>query len=229
MPDSTLPAPDMPEAQPPAAYPPPAADATPEQQREYQRKLWNHFLLDETWRRTRFNPAANQLLTETVRGLPPGRALDVTMGEGRNALHLAELGWQVTGVDIADEALRYARQRAQELGVTLTTIAHDAASFDWGLGCWNLLVLCYADEQAHASRTFEALQPGGLVVFENFHFDVNTARGNPCGQEIGFRTNELPDLYSAAGFRILRYEEPVAQADFSRETQRLVRLVAQKR
>ncbi|PJJ60603.1 class I SAM-dependent methyltransferase [Hymenobacter chitinivorans] len=218
MPDSTLP--DHPT--------PPAADASPEQQRAYQRSLWNHLLLDETWRRTRFNPAPNALLAEIVRDLPPGRALDVNMGEGRNALHLARLGWQVTGVDIAEQALHYAQQRARELGVALTTVEHDAASFDWGQSSWNLLVLCYADEQAHAGRAAQALTPGGLVVFENFHFDVNQARQSPPGQEIGFRTNALPNLYRAAGFRILRYEEPVAVADFSRETQRLVRLVAQK-
>ncbi|UOQ71104.1 class I SAM-dependent methyltransferase [Hymenobacter cellulosilyticus] len=217
-----------PQLTPSAAYPPPPTDATAEQQREYQRGLWNHLLLDDTWRQTRFNPAPNLLLTETVGELAPGTALDVNMGEGRNALHLARLGWQVTGVDIADAALRYAQQRARQLGVALTTIEHDAASFDWGHHCWDLLVLCYADEQTHAERAAAALKPGGLVVFENFHYDVNEARKNPPSQQIGFRTQELPDLYSAAGFRILRYEEPVAIADFSRETQRLVRLVAQK-
>ena len=31
---------------------------------------------------------------------PTGRALDVAMGQGRNALYLAAQGWQVTGVDI---------------------------------------------------------------------------------------------------------------------------------
>lgn len=219
--------PEFSAANQPLSSPPP--NATPEQQREYQRGLWNYFLLDETWRRTRFNPAANQLLCETVRNVAPGTALDVNMGEGRNALHLAQHGWQVTGVDIADAALRYAQQRARQLGVGLTTIEHDSATFDWGLHRWDLLVLCYADEQDHANQAAAGLKPGGLVVFENFHADVNEVRKSPAGQQIGFHTKELPDLYTTAGFRILRYEEPLAVADFSRETQRLVRLVAQKR
>lgn len=190
------------------------------------RARWNQAFLDPTWRRTRFNPAPNALLVDVVRDLPPGRALDVNMGEGRNALHLAQLGWEVTGIDLADQALAYAQARAADLGVTLRTMVADSTTYDWGRAAWDLLVLCYADEQAHLARVREALRPGGLLVFENFHADVNQARGIPPGEQIGFATNELRDLYAAAGFRILRYEEPLAVADFSREAQRLVRLVA---
>ena len=38
----------------------------------------------------------NVFLVEEVRDLPPGRALDLACGEGRNAVWLARLGWQVT-------------------------------------------------------------------------------------------------------------------------------------
>ena len=39
------------------------------------------------------------LLVETARMLTPGRALDLACGSGRNAIWLAEHGWQVTAVD----------------------------------------------------------------------------------------------------------------------------------
>ncbi|TGE21400.1 class I SAM-dependent methyltransferase [Hymenobacter aquaticus] len=210
------------------SYPPPPPNATPEQLRAYERGRWNHFLLDETWRRTRFNPAPNALLVAAVRHRPAGRALDVNMGEGRNALYLARQGWQVTGIDLADQALAFAQRQARELSLPLTTIAHDAATYDWGHRQWDLLVLCYADESAHVARVRAALKPGGIVVFENFHADVNQAWNTPSDKQVGFATNELKNLYRAAGFRIVHYEEPVAVADFTRETQRLVRLVAQK-
>ena len=209
-----------------AAAPP--ANATPAQQQNYERDRWNHFLLDATWRRTRFNPQPNALLVEAVRGRPTGPALDVNMGEGRNALYLAQQGWQVTGIDLADQALAFARQRAQQLGVPLTTVEHDVNTYNWGISQWDLVVLTYADESAHLAQVQAALRPGGLLVFENFHADINQARGTPPGQEIGFATDELKNSYAAAGFRILRYEEPIGVADFSRETHRLVQLVAQK-
>lgn len=203
-------------------------DATPAQQREFERTRWNHFLLDETWRRTRFNTQPNALLTEALQNRLPGTALDINMGEGRNALYLAQQGWLVTGVDIADRALAYAQQQAQQQGLVLTTVAQDTDSFNWGFDSWDLIVLCYADESAHLPQVTAALKPGGLLVFENFHADINSAPERSPGKRIGFGSGELERLYAAAGFHILRYEEPVAVADFSRETHRLVRLIAQK-
>jgi tellurite methyltransferase len=44
-----------------------------------------------------FTPS--RLLVQVVDLLPPGRALDLACGHGRNALYLADLGWQVTAVD----------------------------------------------------------------------------------------------------------------------------------
>jgi SAM-dependent methyltransferase len=228
-PTAGAPSAPAPETSSPASYPPPPPNATPAQEQEYLRGRWNHFLTDATWRRTRFNAEPNPLLVETVRRRRAGAALDVNMGEGRNALYLARQGWQVTGVDFADQALAFARQRAGQLGVQLTAIHHDTATYNWGTACWDLLVLCYADDSAHVARVHSALKPGGLLVFENFHADVNQAWGRQPGQEVGFATDELRDLYAAAGFQIVRYEEPMGVADFSRETHRLVKLVALKR
>jgi hypothetical protein len=43
-----------------------------------------------------------------------------------------------------------------------------------------------------------------------------------------FKTNELPKLYGATGLKIVRYEEPIGTADFSKQQLRLVKMVAQK-
>jgi 2-polyprenyl-3-methyl-5-hydroxy-6-metoxy-1,4-benzoquinol methylase len=45
-----------------------------------------------------------------------GLAIDLGMGEGRNAIYLAQQGWQTTGVDLADVAVAQARKRALEAG-----------------------------------------------------------------------------------------------------------------
>ena len=51
-----------------------------------------------------FGPA--RLLVENIQLLPTGRALDVAMGTGRNAVYLAKKGFDVEGVDISPEAVR---------------------------------------------------------------------------------------------------------------------------
>ncbi|MFG2639992.1 class I SAM-dependent methyltransferase [Streptomyces sp. NPDC048370] len=57
------------------------------------------------------------LVSYVERGLvAPGRALDLGCGPGRNALYLASLGFEVDAVDLSDEAIGWARQRAEEAG-----------------------------------------------------------------------------------------------------------------
>jgi 2-polyprenyl-3-methyl-5-hydroxy-6-metoxy-1,4-benzoquinol methylase len=48
----------------------------------------------------------------------PGSVLDVGAGEGRHAVWLAELGWDVTALDFSGVGLEKGRRRAEERGLT---------------------------------------------------------------------------------------------------------------
>jgi methylase of polypeptide subunit release factors len=61
------------------------------------------------------------LLVDTVKGKKPGVALDVGMGQGRNAVYLASQGWDVTGMDISQAGLDAAR--ANRAGSSSTSIS----------------------------------------------------------------------------------------------------------
>ncbi len=74
-----------------------------------------------------------QRLTEGPGALPPGRALDVGCGTGRDAVYLAKRGWQVTAVDFADAAIAKAEQRAADEGVQVQWVVGDVSSLA-GLG-----------------------------------------------------------------------------------------------
>src|SRR6476659_6259622 len=56
----------------------------------------------------------NQFVAAELADLPPGRALDLAAGEGRNAIWLASLGWQVTAVDFSAGATRRIRELADD-------------------------------------------------------------------------------------------------------------------
>lgn len=66
----------------------------------------------------------NRWVVEFCADLPPGRALDVAAGEGRNAIWLAEQGWTVTAVDFSAVAVqRMTRLAAERLGDRVTALS----------------------------------------------------------------------------------------------------------
>ena len=196
---------------------------------ERSRQRWNYLLTDSVARARTLNEKPNALLVETVKNLKPGTALDADMGEGRNAIYLAQQGWKVTGVDVAEKALAYAQARAKKLGVPLTTEVADMARYDWGTNKWDLIVLSYAGGRDYAARVQKALKPGGIVVLEAFHMDATDKLQVVGGDyRVFFKTDELKKLYGDVGLKIVRYEEPIGTADFTRQQLRLVKLVARK-
>lgn len=182
---------------------------------------WNAILTAE---KPRFNVQPNGFLVESVRGRKAGIALDVGMGQGRNAIWLAQNGWTVTGFDPASKAVALAQQTAEKAGVKLNAVVSRAEDFDFGENKWDLVVLSYVSTRAFAEKISRALKPGGMVVLEAFHRDA--ARDRPIGSGVVYDSGELPTLFRA--LRVVRYEEPMAVGDFGQERVRLVRLAAER-
>lgn len=55
----------------------------------------------------------NQFFAAELADLPAGRALELGTGEGRNAMWLANQGWEVTAVDFSAVAIDKARAIAE--------------------------------------------------------------------------------------------------------------------
>ncbi len=170
-----------------------------------------------------FNTGPNAFMVDVVKDRTPGRALDVGMGQGRNALWLARQGWRVTGFDPADKAVALAREHAATLGLALDAQVKADDDFEFGVGQWDLILLSYVGCGQWHESVERALAPGGIVVAEAFHADA--ARDHRIGGSI-CDTGELPHLFK--GLRTLRYEEPIAMPDFATERMRIVRYLAEK-
>jgi SAM-dependent methyltransferase len=166
-----------------------------------------------------FNTKPNQLLVDAVSGRAPGRALDVGMGQGRNAIYLARQGWQVTGFDVSAVGVKRAQDQAAAAGLQLTGVHASDEEFDFGRSRWDLIAIIYAIEKRSVLRVRDALKPGGLVVVEAGHVETSKA-------SFEYRTNELLEIFQ--GFRILKYEDTRGRYDWGPEEIRLVRLIAQK-
>lgn len=169
--------------------------------------------------------APNAFLVRMMEGRKPGRALDIGMGQGRNALWLAERGWDVTGIDISDEGVEQARTEAKRRQLRFHAERIGYGEFMYGEAQWDLIVLCYFLPRELPAKLLRALKPGGLVVVEGFHADTGFRRL----LFDGFADNELPKLF--AGYRTLQYEDVEADADWGGNLSgknRVVRLLAQR-
>lgn len=67
----------------------------------------------------------SELLETWIGRIPPGRALDVACGAGRNALYLATRGFSVDAVDISREGLKRARDSARNPGLQVNWVERD--------------------------------------------------------------------------------------------------------
>jgi SAM-dependent methyltransferase len=110
--------------------------------------------------------APNSLLVETCSKLPPGSALDLACGAGRNSIWLAEKGWRVTALDGARSAIEMIKRRALELGVAVDARVADleASGFEIGGSRWDLIAMCFYLQTSLFEPAKRGLRPGGLVL-----------------------------------------------------------------
>jgi SAM-dependent methyltransferase len=111
----------------------------------------------------------NCFVAEELAGLEPGRALDLGTGEGRNAIWLAERGWQVTGVDFSATGLARAAELARRRGVSVDWVQDDLLSYQPVPAGYDLVLIAYiqlpADDLARLVRAaVTALAPGGTLL-----------------------------------------------------------------
>jgi len=145
--------------------------------------------------------APNRRFAEEVAGLAPGRALDLACGEGRNAVWLAERGWEVTGVDFSDVALVKAAQLATSRGVEVEWVVADVLDHDPVAGAFDLVVVLYLqlprEAMLRAIRgAARAVAPGGtLVVLAHDTTNLTAGHGGPKNASVLYTAEDVvPEL-----------------------------------
>jgi SAM-dependent methyltransferase len=182
-------------------------------------QIWNELFAKREGKEHQFN----KFLAESVKGKPPGKALDIGMGQGRNSLFLAALGWEVTGFDISEVGVKQAQAEAAKRGLRIDARVGDVDKFHYGKERWDLVVGMYMHEYLtrNSGKVIASLRPGGLLVVEGIHRDIG--KNSLQGKRYGYLNNELPRIFDA--LRIRTYEDTIAQADWDRSGGKLVPVV----
>ncbi|MFE9651236.1 class I SAM-dependent methyltransferase [Streptomyces sp. NPDC006365] len=164
----------------------------------------------------------NRFVAEELGGLKPsGRAVDCAAGEGRNAVWLAQRGWEVDAVDFSAVALEKAERLAADQGVRLRTMhtdltlwAPEEAGYDLALIAY--LHLPWPQMAQVLPRAADAVRSGGTLLLVG-HDAANPERGygGPQDPRVLYTPEQVADLWRPYA-DILRAEtvtRPVTDAE----------------
>ncbi len=150
----------------------------------------------------------NPFLKKHIHLFPKGRALDIATGEGRNAVFLAQNGFDADAVDISEKGLRKARKLAREKGVKINTFLVDLDQYQIEKERYDLIVNFYFLKRRLIQRMKKGLKKGGKVIFETYLLEHRTlGAGGPKQTKYFLKPNELLRLFKE--FRILFYREGI--------------------
>ena len=168
----------------------------------------------------------NPFLKKHIRLLPKGKALDIATGEGRNAVFLAQNGFEVDAVDISEKGLKKAQKFAGEKGVNINTFLVDLDQYPIGKERYDLIADFYFLRRRLIPRIKKGLKKGGKVIFETYlleHRKLGT--GGPKQAKYFLKPNELLRLFK--DFGILFYREGIFREGGKRKA--VASLIAEKR
>jgi SAM-dependent methyltransferase len=132
--------------------------------------------------------------------LPPGRALDLGAGDGRQTLGLAAQGWAVTAVDFSSAALGRLTDFADALESSagrITTVQADLMTYTPDVSTFDLVVIAFMhppvdDRRRMITGAANALAPGGVLLLIG-HDKQSAGRGvgGPDDVELLWTTEAL--------------------------------------
>jgi SAM-dependent methyltransferase len=166
----------------------------------------------------------NRFLVAETETLVPGRVIDLACGEGRNAIWLAERGWQAVGADFSEVGLRKARELANRRGVNVEWVAADL------LDCpepraFDLVLVFYLQVSAAERRPIlqaaaEAVAPGGtFLLVAHDSSNLHDGHGGPQDPAVLYTADDVVDDLADTGLKVERaerVERPVQTPDGER-------------
>lgn len=178
---------------------------------------WDNLYAEEGYA---FGKEPNGYLAAMTPMLKHGKTLCLGAGEGRNAVYLASLGFDVLAVDASAIGLAKAERLASEVGVKIETHLEDLATFDMGDEQFENIVsvFCHVPSTLRRrlhSAAVRALRPGGMFLLEAFRsLQLGMASFGPT--ELDLLMDRGPVELELAGLEMIRVGEVIRLLDEGR-------------
>jgi SAM-dependent methyltransferase len=167
----------------------------------------------------------NRFLVAETTTLAPGRAIDLGCGEGRNAIWLAEQGWQALGVDFSEVGVRKARELAAARGVSVDWLVVDLHDYRPEPRAFALVLIFYLQVPAGQRQPImraaaDAVAPGGtFLLVGHDSSNLQHGHGGPQNPSVLYTAPDVVEDITGAGLQIERaecVERPVQTPDRER-------------
>jgi len=151
----------------------------------------------------------SSFLIRNFQHLPKGLALDVAMGEGRNAIYMATRGFDVDGVDADADHVARARAAARKLCAPIRAVVGNLedGTYIIPLEAYNVITVFNYLHRPLFKDIKDGVVPGGVVVYQTFT-EEQARFGPPRNPAHLLRTGELKSVF--ADWEILDHRELTA-------------------
>jgi SAM-dependent methyltransferase len=154
-----------------------------------------------------------RVYTEYLAARPPGFALDVAGGTGRNAFWLARQGWRVKLMDISETGTTLAHSRletepAEVKPLVETEVADLNTMNDLGDEKYDLVLVFFYLQRELFPALAAALKPGGLLIYQTYTTEQLRLPAGPHNPSFLLKPGELSNAFRS--LEILHYSERVA-------------------
>jgi tellurite methyltransferase len=135
--------------------------------------------MDKDYWNKRFRSRQNKLfspeeyLVKNIGYFRPGSVLDVACGDGRNAIFLSKHGYDVTGIDFANEGLHRLQDFASTERLSLNTYEINAADTERiaELGQFDNAIFVHFKPSIETFMTVtDLIRPSGIVLMTSFNY-----------------------------------------------------------
>lgn len=198
-----------------------------------QMTKWNERFAKEGYA---YGESENDFLKEFVHLLPKGKILSLGEGEGRNAVYLAKMGFDVTAIDYSQVGLDKTLKRANENKTNIRTICADLTTYEFEKDYWRGIISIYfhVHKKARAiihRNCVNALSKGGVFILESFSTNqLKFGTGGPKNLDLLMDLKEVLAELNGLEFKVAReIEREIIEGDYHTGLGSVVQIIGVKK